>query len=65
MKKKWIFKQSAAHTLAGAANGRRPLAARGLSGMNASKIFACFLLNVLKLGAIELDSFMGHFVVWT
>ena len=36
MKKKWIFKQSAAPTLAtlaGAANGLRPLAARGLAGI--------------------------------
>ena len=36
-KKKWIFKQSAAPTLAtlaGAANGLRPLAARGLAGIN-------------------------------
>ena len=35
-KKKWIFKQSAAPTLAtlaGAANGLRPLAARGLAGV--------------------------------
>ena len=35
--KKWVFKQSAAPTLAtlaGAANGLRPLAARGLAGKN-------------------------------
>ena len=35
-KKKWIFKQSAAPTLAtlaGAASGLRPLAARGLAGI--------------------------------
>ena len=35
-KKKWNFKQSAAPTLAtlaGAANGLRPLAARGLAGI--------------------------------
>ena len=38
-KKKWIFKQSAAPTLAtlaGAANGLRPLAVRGLAGIRIS-----------------------------
>ena len=42
-KKKWIFKQSAAPTLAtlaGAANGLRLLAARGLAGMNDLRLMA-------------------------
>ena len=36
-KKKWVFKQSTVPTLAtlaGAANGLRPLVARGLAGIN-------------------------------
>ena len=43
-KKKWIFKQSAAPTLttlAGAANGLRPLAARGLAGIKVEKLTIC------------------------
>ena len=47
-KKKWIFKQSAAPTLAtlaGAANGLRPLAARGLAGI---KLILTLFENVTK-----------------
>ena len=51
-KKKWIFKQSAAPTpatLAGAANGLRPLTARGLAGINMYIVwYICLLLIYSK-----------------
>ena len=50
MKKKWIFKQSAAPTLAslaGASNGLWPLAARGLAGIitNVASYFLSYFYN--------------------
>ena len=55
LKKKWIFKQSAAPTLAtltGAATGRRPLAARGLAGK--SKLANNGKFNVLLQSTFDL-----------